>query len=138
MTTPVLTFGDYVVCFEALEEDISARYHFIDECGWTAAQFRKIKDFPFFCACVSVWKDGEELTEVRLGACCYKTESEFFTRYRSDYFADMVAQCVDEIGDPDLSALHAPWAESMRKEHAHKTAIARRVWEKRQAKKQGV
>lgn len=138
MTTPILTFGDHVVCFEAQEEYISARYHFIAECGWTAAQFRPIKDFPFFTAKVSIWRNGEELATDYLGACSYKTESDFYTRYRSDYFADMVARCVDEIGDPELSALHAPWAESMRKEHAQKTAIAWRAWEKQQAKKQGV
>lgn len=137
MTIPVLTFGDFVVCFEAQEEEMSARNHFVNECGWTAAQFRKIKDYPFFCACVTIWKDGEELAADYLGACSYETASEFFTRYRSDYFADMVASCVDEINNPELSALYAPWGESMRKEHALKTAIAQRAWEKRQAKKQG-
>jgi hypothetical protein len=135
MTTPILNFGDYTVCFEAQEEDTSARHHFIKECGWTDSQFRAIKDYPFFCAAVTIYKDGEELAADYLGACSYKTEEEFYTRYRSDYFADMVARCVEEINSPELTALHAPWAETMRKEHEHKSAIAKRAWEKRHAKK---
>ena len=135
MTTPVLTLGNFVVCFEAKDEEMSARYHFINECGWTEKRFRAIEDYPFFCAKVSIWLDGKELASDYLGACSYKTEAEFYTRYRSDYFADMVDQCVSEADNPELSAAYAPWAELMRKEHAEKQAIAKKAWEKREAKK---
>lgn len=135
MTTPVLTLGDFVVCFDAIDEDQSARDHFIRVCGWTPEQFRPIKDYPFFTAKVSVWRDGEELASDYLGACSYKTESEFYTRYRSDYFADMVGTCVSEANDPELSALYEPWKHSMRNEHDRKSAIAQKAWEKKQAKK---
>jgi hypothetical protein len=134
MNAPVLNFGDFTVCFSAEEEEMSAEEHFIDECGWTKAQFRKIEDFPFFCAKVSIWHDGEELASDYLGCCSYKTEKEFYTRYRSDYFADMVSTCVDEIDNAELSAAYAPWGESMRKEHARKQEIAQRACIKRKAK----
>jgi hypothetical protein len=127
MTTPVLTFGDYVVCFDALKEYQSARDHFIRECGWTPEQFRMIKDLPFFTAKVSIWRDGDELASDYLGACSYKTESEFYTLYCSEYFADMVGECVKEVDELDLSTLYEPWKELMRKEHARKSAIAQKV-----------
>ena len=131
---PVLNLGNFTVCFEAGEEDISARHHFIKECGWTESQFRKIKDYPFFCARVSIWFDGVELAADYLGCCSYKTESEFFTRYRSDYFADMVGRCVEEAANLELSKLYAPWREKINKENARKLArIAAR-----ESKKQGV
>lgn len=137
MTKPVLNFGPFTVCFEAEEETISARYHFVNECGWTDKEFRQIKDYPFFCAKVSIWRDGVELASDYLGACSYKTEKDFYTRYRSDYFADMVGACVDEINNSELTALYAPWAEKMRKDREKSSEKARIAWEKKQAKKSG-
>jgi hypothetical protein len=93
MTTPVKVFGNYVVCFEAEPEYESMRSHFIKFCGWTASQFRPIAKFAWFCARVSIWKDGKELAHDYLGACCYKKSEEFYTKYESDYFADMVREC---------------------------------------------
>lgn len=135
MSTPVLTFGEFVVLFDAESECESARDHFIDFCGWTEQQFSKIKDYPFFCAKVSIWKDGQELATDYLGSCSYKTTSAFYTRYRSDYFADMVARCVAEINNPELTAAHAPWADLMQKENARHQLSAKKAWEKREAKK---
>lgn len=137
MTIPVFTLGDFVVCFDAEEEHQSARDHFVRECGWTAQQFRRIENYPFFTAKVSIWLDGEELASDYLGACCYKKESEFYTKFRSDYFADMVGQCVSEANNAELSALYEPWKQAMRKEHNTKQAAARKAWERQQAKKQG-
>ena len=121
---PVLNLGPYTVCFEAEAEDISIRRHFIKECGWTEAQFRPIKDYPFFSAKVSIWLDGEEIATDYLGACCYKTEEEFYKRYASDYFADMVRACVDEAKDPALTEAAAPWIEKMRETHDHLSKAA--------------
>lgn len=131
MTTPVLNFGDYTVCFEAEEEDRSARHHFIKECGWTELQFRLVKNFSFFSAKVSIWKDGAELAADYLGACCYKTEAEFYTRYRADSFSDMVSRCADEINDPTLSELAAKWVAGARKEQERQQERNRRAREKR-------
>ncbi len=97
--TPVLAIDDVIITFEAQEEEMSARTHFIKECGWTESQFRKIKDYPFFCAKVSAWKDGKELATEYLGCCSYKTEEEFYTTYKSDYFADMVIAVLLESGN---------------------------------------
>jgi hypothetical protein len=109
MTIPVKVFGEYVVCFEAEAEYQSLRSHFVKQCGWTEAQLRKIKNFAWFSAKVTVWKDGKELACEYLGACCYKTEEEFYTVYESDYFSDMVHTCASEIKDPKLSIAIDIW-----------------------------
>ena len=84
------------ILFDAEEEYISMRQHFIKECGWTESQYRKIKDCAWFCAKVSAWKNGEELASTYLGCCCYKTVEEFYTKYHDDYFAQMVQDVVAE------------------------------------------
>lgn len=111
---PVKVFGDYVVGFEAEPEDLSMRHHFVKECRWTQAQYAKIRDFAWFSAKVTIWKDGEELAAEYLGACCYETEDEFWTVYESDYFADMVRQCAKEVGDLQLLAQVLPWHAAFR------------------------
>lgn len=93
---PLFEREGFIICFEAEPENLSARYHFIKECGWTDAEYRKIKNFDWFCAKVSAWKDGEELGTDYLGACSYKTTKEFYTKYKNDYFADMVNAAITE------------------------------------------
>ena len=114
MCTPIKSFGSYIVTFEAQAEDITSRHHFIKHCGWTAAQFRNIQNYPFFTAHVVLWRDGEEVADQYLGACCYKTEKEFFTTYVGDYFSDMVAGCADESKDLELIAMVNAWRDSLR------------------------
>lgn len=112
---PVKTFGAYVVCIDMPdEEDISARRHFISECGWSSAQFAKIARFPWFRVEVSLWKDGEEIHTAHLGCCSYKTRKEFYTTYEGDYFADMVHECATASKDAELLAHVKAWRESMR------------------------
>ena len=115
MTTPVKIFGEYVACFEAdPETDISMRRHFINECGWSESQFRKIKDFAWFRATISIWKDGKELATEYLGACCYETAEEFYTIYAEDYWCDKVHTCAEEIDDPALLELVNQWRNNLR------------------------
>lgn len=114
MCTPVLSFGEYFVTFEAQEEDISMRQHFIKECGWTESQFRKIKDCAWFCAAVRLFKNGEELDCEYLGCCSYETEKEFYTRYISNYFADMVHTLAQNTKDAVLIAAVTQWREALR------------------------
>ena len=102
MMIPVKTFGDYTFCFEAEEETISMRSHFVDECGWTPEQFKRIRNYKWFSARVSLWKDGIELGAEYLGGCCYRTESAFYKKYETDYFADMVRTLAEETKDPEL------------------------------------
>lgn len=93
---PLFEKAGFIISFEAQEEDVSARRHFIKECGWTESGFRTIKDFAWFCAKVSAWKNGVELGTAYLGCCSYKTEAEFYTKYKDDYFAQMVNEAIDE------------------------------------------
>ena len=94
--TPLFEQEGFIICFTAEEEEINMRHHFITECGWTAKQYRRIKNFLWFCAKVSAWKDGKELGSSYLGCCSYKTIEAFYTTYRNDYFADMVKESIDE------------------------------------------
>lgn len=111
---PVKTFGDYVIGFEAKDEEISARHHFIEECGWTPEQFKSIRNYAWFCARVSLWKDGEELGAEYLGCCSYRAESAFYKRYEGDYFADMVRTLAYETKDPEFIATVDAWHEKLR------------------------
>lgn len=95
---PLFEREGFIICFEAEPEDRSARHHFIKECGWTEAEYLKIKNFDWFCAKVSAWKDGEELGTEYLGGCCYKNTKEFYTKFNCDggYFPQMVDAAVVE------------------------------------------
>ena len=94
---PLFEQEGFIICFEAHEEDISMRRHFIKECGWTEAQYRKVKNCAWFCAEVSAWKDGKKLGDDYLCACCYETEEEFYTKYRDEgYLPDMVKNAIAE------------------------------------------
>lgn len=106
---------DYVVCFNAAPEDSSMRHHFIDECGWTPKQFRRIENFDWFCAEVCLWKGGKELATKYLGACCYRSEDEFWTTYACDYFSDMVCELLAETP-------HAEWAKTWRQDLRNKAS----------------
>lgn len=114
MSVPVINFGEYTFCFDAEPEDVSAESHFINFCGWTPKEFAPIRNYPFFCAKVSCWKDGEELSTDYLGACCYKTEAAFYKTYMGDYFADMVCTCANETGNADLIAQVSAWRANLR------------------------
>lgn len=113
---PVLTVPgtDFVVCFHAMPEEMNMRKHFINECGWTEAMFRPIRNMPWFIAVVSLWHRGECLGEEFLGGCCYKTEEEFYTVYAGDYFADMVCELADNWGDDAVKAWAPAWREANR------------------------
>lgn len=93
---PLFEKNGFIICFEAEPEEISARTHFIKDCGWSEKDFRKLKNFVWFSAKVSAWKDGKELGTAYLGCCCYTTEEEFYTKYKDDYFADMVDEAIAE------------------------------------------
>lgn len=111
---PVKTFGDYVVAFEAEDEHMTARHHFIKECGCTEREFRKIRDFPFFCAHVSIYKDGESLADEYLGCCSYERSEQFYKEMANGYFSDMVLACAEEIGDASLIGTVGHWISELR------------------------
>lgn len=93
---PLFEKQGFIICFEAEEEDQSMRHHFIKECGWTEAEFRKIENFAWFSAKVSAWRNGKEWGTDYLGGCSYATVKEFYTTHKDDYFADMVDNAIAE------------------------------------------
>ena len=90
------TVEGFGILFDAEEEYISMRQHFIKECGWSESHYRRIQNYAWFCAKVSAWKNGEELASEYLGCCCYETVEEFYTKYHDHYFAQMVHSVVAE------------------------------------------
>ena len=98
MNIPLFERDGFIICFEAEEEEASARRHFIKECKWTEEQYLEIEDFDWFSAKVSAWRDGEELGAAYLGACCYKAAKEFYTTYNCDggYFPQMADEAIEE------------------------------------------
>lgn len=120
---PVLTLqsaaGPVTVMFTAEPEELSMRRHFIHECGWSEKEYRRIENFAWFSACVALYRDGEVIPktcEQYLGACCYRSEREFFTTYAGDYFADMVCEAAKESGEADLIATAEAWRAKLRAE----------------------
>jgi hypothetical protein len=93
---PLFMQDGFMICFEALPEDLDMHDHFVNECGWSEAEFEEIEDLDWFCAKVSAWRNGEELGAAYLGACCYEDSSEFYTKYKDDYFSDMVKDAIEE------------------------------------------
>ena len=94
MLIPLFEKDGFIICFEAHEEDISMRRHFIKACGWGESEYRRIKNYEWFCAEVSAWKNGEKLGNDYLGCCCYKTAKDFYTA--EGYFPDMVGRAIEE------------------------------------------
>jgi hypothetical protein len=101
---PLFEKDGFTICFEAQEEETSAHEYFIKECGWTEEDTEKVEDYPFFCAAVTAWKDGEERGAAYLGACSYFTIEEFYTKYKDDYFADMVEEALEEAKENEAKA----------------------------------
>jgi len=50
----------------------------------------------YFCAKVSVSKNGIELASDYLGCCYYDEVEDFYTKYKDDYYSDMRETVVDE------------------------------------------
>lgn len=93
---PLFQKDGFIICFEALPEEINMRHHFIKNCGCSEKEYRALarKHPVWFCAKVSAWRDGEELGTAYLGCCCYDSEQEFYQS--SDYFPDMVQEAIEE------------------------------------------
>lgn len=113
---PVLVIPgtDLVVCFDATREDVTMRQHFVHQCGWPPARLRVVAHYAWFCAEVSLWREGVLLGKEYLGCCCYKTEDEFWTTYKGDYFADMVRELVREHAGDAAKEWVESWHASFR------------------------
>lgn len=104
---PILEKDGFIICFEAIREDMSSRQHFVNECGWTQQEFEKVRNFYFFSARVTAWKDGKELGAAYLGACSYRRLSDFYTKYKNDYCMDLANEAIDEAKKAEARALRA-------------------------------
>lgn len=93
---PLFERDGFIITFEAKEEDVSARKHFLKQCGWTEAQYSRIRKFEWFTAVVSAWKGGKMLAQETLSCCSYRTAEEFYTKYagKGDYFPQMVDEVI--------------------------------------------
>ena len=92
---PVKVVDDFIITFEAEEEHIPVRQHFIKTCGWSESDYRKIKNYDWFSAKVSAWQNGVELGSAYLGCCSYKNASDFYLT-SDDYFDQMVREAIDD------------------------------------------
>lgn len=111
--------GRFVVMFEAQEEDVDPRKHFVSECGWTPKEYAKQRNTQWFGVRISLWAEGKQLAEQYLGCCAYKNPDEFWQRYRGDYYADMVHECLTDAGEPVLATM---WRDTVRAETNQKEA----------------
>lgn len=103
----------FVVMFAAVEEEIDPRDHFVKECGWTQKDYDKQRGTNWFCVHLTLWTDGQRAAQKWLGCCAYKNPDEFWQRYRGDYYADMVHECLTEAGEPVLADM---WRDTVRAE----------------------
>jgi hypothetical protein len=113
--------GRFVVMFEAQEEDIDPRKHFVTECGWTPKEYAKQRNTQWFGVHITLWTGGKQVAEQFLGACAYKNPDEFWQRYRGDYYADMVHECLTDAGESVLATM---WRDTVRAETAVKQGAA--------------
>lgn len=90
------TVNGFDVYFEAEKEELSKKHHFINECGWTAEEYKGLSKTKWFCAHIQIVKAGFVLSDQYLGCCCYNTVKEFYTTYRNDYYMDMLSEGIRE------------------------------------------
>lgn len=100
----IMEQNGFQVFFYAETEHVDKRKHFIDECGWTEAEYKTISKMRWFTAHVQIRVAGLALSDQYLGCCCYNSTKEFYTTYKDDYFKDMVSEGIDEAREvlPDL------------------------------------
>lgn len=76
------------IYFEALPEYIPLSEILPEE---TPEEIEKLYlSKAIFCAKVSAEVSGVELAVDYLGGCIYESEEDFYTKYKDDYFSDMV------------------------------------------------
>ena len=94
MKTKVKEIEGFEIYFEALEEHIHLSELLPEE---DEESLKNIyNNNVIFCAKVTAEKTGIELSVDYLGGCIYECEEDFYTKYKDDYFADMVNNVVSE------------------------------------------
>lgn len=87
------TRDGFDIVLSVAPEDIDPNDHFDDD-GETAQAIADGR-FEWFMVRVEAQRDGVTLGTDYLGGCCYESADDFY-RAPSDYYADMVAQAIDE------------------------------------------
>ncbi len=90
----ISTIEGLEVWFEAEQEHVNMRTHFIDECGWSKEDYAGLKNAKWFSAKVEIHKAGIVLATEYLGCCCYNKVSDFYKEEKG-YFQDMVATGIE-------------------------------------------
>lgn len=93
----VMTKDGFEIHFEAEEEEGGFLDDYMEPEDVKRVENRLKRGWDvLFCAKVSAVKAGIELGTDYLGQCIYKTKEEFYTKYKDDYFADMVSNAITE------------------------------------------
>lgn len=79
-------------CDALVEHDADLSW---DETGEVAEKINN-GTYDLFCAAVSVHMNGREVSCNYLGGCIYEDANDFVSKYRDEYFRDMVRTAVAE------------------------------------------
>lgn len=96
MRTLVKTVENFDIYFEPLEEHIPLTDLFMAEYVQEVIDKVNSGEWVYFCAKVTAEKNGIELADTYLGGCVYVDFEEFYTKYESEYFSDMVNEVITE------------------------------------------
>lgn len=112
----VLKGGEAIFLISTPTEEESRTAHF-KQCGWDAKQIAALRRTAWFrvelTLAVVDKKTGlyNGVDTEHLGCCCYHSEEEFYTRYRTDYLADMMRTLAEKAGlKAEVDALIAQWS----------------------------
>ncbi len=83
------------IYFEEREEWASPQEHFPEKEDEELIKRIYNNDVAWFTAKVSACFDGIELSADYLGACCYDEASDFYKKYKSDYYSDMRKEVIE-------------------------------------------
>lgn len=75
ITLPSNDGFDITLSFEP-EDHVGSRRHFIEECGWTAEEYKSIANYYWFCAKVTASRGGVKLGSAYLGGCCHSSKED--------------------------------------------------------------
>lgn len=84
----VLSFKDELM--------MNARYHFINELGWSKEEFKKISNWYWFTAKVTAYMGLIECGDNYLGCCCHSTLKDVLDSELSGYLPDMIHEAIQE------------------------------------------
>ena len=88
--------GPFELEVEFLPEDTDPKSDFIGNCGWTEEEYKRIRNFYWFCAKVTASLDGRELGSSYLGLCCHPNKQSVLKSYLGGYLPQMIREATEE------------------------------------------